>query len=46
MEEERFCPNCGKDTMQASALYNPDYPDLGLVWQCLDCLECIDFINE
>lgn len=43
--ELRYCPECKKKTRQFIALYHPDYPELGAVWQCSICKENVGFVE-
>lgn len=46
MEEKRkaHCPNCNEDTTQIVTEYDPDKPDLMLVWECEKCHEMVDIV--
>lgn len=42
----RNCPSCKQVTRQKRTLWKPDHPELGEVWECLDCHECVDIVGE
>jgi RNase P subunit RPR2 len=44
--ERKYCPDC-KAYVQAEVTYlNPDKPDEGMIWQCLQCGCAIEPLDE
>lgn len=44
--ERKYCPDCKCQVQAEKTLYNPDEPDEGLIWQCLECGCAIEWVDE
>jgi len=44
--ERKYCPDCKCYVQAQISLYNPDNPDEGLIWECLQCGNAIEFLDE
>lgn len=40
----RDCPCCQKPTPQTMAFYNPDEPEQGMVYECVECKESVGWV--